>query len=77
VAQARRRGWAANREEWIPGLSVLAAPIRVADGSRLAAVVAVAASAPRMRALGEAEVAKRTLAAAARIAARLQGRVAA
>jgi IclR family acetate operon transcriptional repressor len=77
VAQARKRGWAANREEWIPGLSVLAAPVRVAGGTRLAAVVAVAASAPRMRALGEAEVAKRTLAAAARIAARLEGRAAA
>jgi len=74
VAQARRRGWAANREEWIPGLCVLAAPVRVADGARLAAVVAVAAPAPRMRALGEAEVAKRTLAAAARIAAQLEGR---
>ena len=74
VAQARRRGWAMNREEWIPGLSVLAAPIRVAAGARLAAVVAVAAPAPRMRSLGETEVAKRTLAAAARIAARLEGR---
>jgi DNA-binding IclR family transcriptional regulator len=77
VAQARRRGWAANREEWIPGLSVLAAPVRTAEGARLAAVVAVAASAPRMRTLGEGEVAKRTLAAAARIAARLEGRAAA
>jgi len=74
VAQARRRGWAVNREEWIPGLCVLAAPVRVAAGARLAAVVAVAASAPRMRALGETQVAKRTLAAAARIAARLEGR---
>jgi DNA-binding IclR family transcriptional regulator len=74
VARARRRGWAVNREEWIPGLCVLAAPVRVAAGARLAAVVAVAAPAPRMRALGESEVAKRTLAAAALIAARLEGR---
>jgi hypothetical protein len=43
---------------------------------RLAAIVAVAAPAPRMRSLGEAEVARRTLAAAARIAARLEGRTA-
>jgi DNA-binding IclR family transcriptional regulator len=76
VAQATRRGWASNREEWIPGLSVLAAPVRVAAGARLAAVVAVAAPAPRMRSLGEPEVARRTLAAAARIAARLEGRTA-
>jgi DNA-binding IclR family transcriptional regulator len=94
VTLARKRGWAANREEWIPGLAVLAAPIwTTAAGTtaawttaakttvtgmtaarRLAAVVAVAAPATRMRTLGESEVAKRTLAAAARIAARLEGR---
>jgi DNA-binding IclR family transcriptional regulator len=73
VASARRRGWAVNREEWIPGLAVLAVPVRSA--ARLAAVVAVAAPAGRMRALGEAEVARRTLAAAARILARLEGRM--
>jgi DNA-binding IclR family transcriptional regulator len=72
VALARRRGWAANREEWIPGLCVLAAPIRA--GARLPAVVAVAVPAPRLRALGEAAVVERTRAAAARIAARLAGR---
>jgi DNA-binding IclR family transcriptional regulator len=72
ISLARRRGWAANREEWIPGLAVLAAPIRTA--ARLAAVVAVAVPAPRMRALGESGVAQRTVAAAARIAARLEGR---
>ena len=74
VALARRRGWAANREEWIPGLAVLAAPVWMTAAKRLAAIVAVAAPAPRMRSLGEAEVARRTLAAAARIAARLEGR---
>ncbi|MFI5215637.1 MAG: IclR family transcriptional regulator [Candidatus Limnocylindria bacterium] len=79
VAQARRRGWAVNREEWIPGLSVIAAPIRIfgggiSAGARLVAVVAVAAPVQRMRTLGEPEVSKRTLAAAARIAARLEGR---
>ena len=74
VALARKRGWAANREEWIPGLAVLAAPVRMTAAARLAAVVAVAAPAPRMRTLGESEVAKRTLAAAALIAARLAGR---
>jgi DNA-binding IclR family transcriptional regulator len=76
IALARKRGWALNREEWIPGLAVLAAPIWMAASERLAAIVAVAAPAPRMRSLGEAEVARRTLAAAARIAARLEGRTA-
>jgi len=79
LALARKRGWAANREEWIPGLAVLAAPVWLTAAgmtapARLAAVVAVAAPAPRMRTLGESAVAKRTLAAAARIAARLEGR---
>jgi DNA-binding IclR family transcriptional regulator len=75
VALARRRGFAWNREEWIAGLAVLAAPIRSAgDPARLAAVVAVAAPAPRMRTLGEALVVERTLAAAARIESRLAGR---
>jgi IclR family acetate operon transcriptional repressor len=76
VELARKRGWAANREEWIPGLAVLAAPVWLKAAERLAAIVAVAAPAPRMRSLGEAEVARRTLAAAARIAARLEGRTA-
>ena len=74
VALARKRGWAVNREEWIPGLAVLAAPVWMKAAERLAAIVAVAAPVPRMRSLGEAEVAARTLAAAARIAARLEGR---
>jgi IclR family acetate operon transcriptional repressor len=74
VALARKRGWAANREEWIPGLAVLAAPVWMTAAARLVAIVAVAAPAPRMRSLGESEVARRTLAAAARIAARLEGR---
>ncbi len=76
VALTRKRGWAANREEWIAGLAVLAAPVWMAAGSRLAAIVAVAAPAPRMRSLGESEVVARTLAAAAQISARLEGRTA-
>jgi IclR family acetate operon transcriptional repressor len=72
VRRARRRGFAANREEWIPGLSVLAAPIR--PGGRMAGAVAVAAATPRLEALGVPALAERLRAAGERIAARLEGR---
>jgi IclR family acetate operon transcriptional repressor len=71
VERARTRGFAENCEEWIPGLSVLAAPVRA--GERLIAAVAVAVPAQRYAALGVDEIAKRTLAAAERIAARVAG----
>ena len=81
VALARRRGWAENREEWIPGLAVVAAPIRVgvAPGveGRLAGVVALAAPSVRLPAAHTERVARRLVAAAARIAATLEGRSAA
>ncbi len=71
VERTRSRGFAVNREEWIPGLSVLAAP--VCRRERLLAAVAVAAPAQRFSALGLEEIAQRTLAAAERIAARVEG----
>ncbi len=71
VALARERGFAENREEWIPGLTVVAAP--VSSGGRLVGAIAVAAPAPRFEALGRAQVARRTREAAARVAARLEG----
>jgi DNA-binding IclR family transcriptional regulator len=71
VARARERGFAENREEWIPGLSVLAAPVQVAG--RMVAAVAVALSAPRYAELGTEEVARRALAAAERVAGRIAG----
>jgi DNA-binding IclR family transcriptional regulator len=74
VARARERGFAENREEWIPGLAVLAAPI-VAHG-RLQGAVAVAAPVNRFEALGRDALAERVVAAAARTAARLAGRTA-
>jgi len=84
VAQVRRRGWAQNREEWIPGLAVVAAPVRVqagaagaGAGSRLVAVVALAAPAVRLPAAHAERVAKRLVAAAERIRATLEGRAAA
>jgi len=71
VERARRRGFAENREEWIPGLSVLAAPVCV--GGRMLGAAAVAASSQHFTALGADEIAQRTLAAAKRIAARMEG----
>lgn len=75
VVQARRRGWAQNREEWIPGLAVVAAP--VLSAGRLAAVVALAAPAVRLPASQTERFARRVVAAAQRIGATLEGRTAA
>jgi len=73
VERARRRGFAENREEWIPGLCVLAAP--VAAGGRLRGAIAVAAPAARMAGLDPALVAKRVIRAAAKASERLSGGV--
>jgi DNA-binding IclR family transcriptional regulator len=71
IERVRQAGYAESREEWTLGLSVLAAPIQF--GERLVAAVAIAAPAQRYRELGTDRIAERTLAAAARIAARLEG----
>lgn len=72
VQRARERGFAESREEWIPGMSVVAAPVLA--GGRMHGAVAVAAPTPRLVALGRAEVARGVSAAAARLAAKLEGR---
>lgn len=72
--EARRRGWASNREEWQPGLAVLAAPIL--RGGCLEAAVAVAASSARLRPEDEPRAVRRITEAARRIAARLEGETA-
>ncbi|HSJ97988.1 MAG TPA: IclR family transcriptional regulator [Myxococcota bacterium] len=81
VAQARRRGWAQNRGEWVPGLAVVAAPVLLGAGAipgrRLVAVVALAAPAVRLPAAHTERVAQRVVAAAERIRASLEGRAAA
>jgi DNA-binding IclR family transcriptional regulator len=74
VARARRLGWAENREEWVAGLAVIAAPILV--GPRLSGVLCLAAPAARLEALGRGSVAARVRAAAARVADRMEGRAA-
>jgi DNA-binding IclR family transcriptional regulator len=72
VDAARAQGFAENRDEWIPGMAVLAAPI-LARGELRGALV-VAAPSARMDELGRAPTARRMRAAAARIGARLEGR---
>lgn len=72
AASARRRGWAENREEWMEGLAVIAAPVLL--GARLMAVVALAAPAARLRPADVPGSAGRLREAAAQIGARLEGR---
>jgi DNA-binding IclR family transcriptional regulator len=71
VREARERGWAENREEWIPGLSVVAAPILVSGALR--GVVALAAATPRMQQIGAEPAAGAVREAAEEVAQRLQG----
>jgi DNA-binding IclR family transcriptional regulator len=70
--EARRRGYAENRDEWIPGLAVVAAPV-LARGE-LRGAVTLAAPTARMESLGREAVARRMRSAAARIGERLTGR---
>jgi IclR family acetate operon transcriptional repressor len=72
VALARERGFAESREEWIPGLCVVAAPVEARGVVR--AALAVATPAPRMTAMDPVKVARRAVAAAERVSARLEGR---
>jgi DNA-binding IclR family transcriptional regulator len=75
VARAAERGFAENADEWIPGLSVVAAPvIATTSAPRMLAALAVAAPTPRMQSLGCEEMGRRMVAAAARVAARFEGR---
>lgn len=75
VEAARAAGWARNRDEWIEGLSVLAAPVFGPDagptGRVLAGVLAAAASTPAFDRLGEGRVAETVSAAAREVSERL------
>lgn len=73
LAQVRARGHAENRDEWIPGLSVVAAPV-IARGE-LRGSLAMAAPTARMDALAREAAAQRLCAAGARVGLRLEGRV--
>jgi DNA-binding IclR family transcriptional regulator len=72
LERIRRRGYAENRDEWIPGLSAIAAPVMVAG--RMVAALAVASSSPRLEAVRSATVAGRIVEAARRIGERMEGR---
>ncbi len=71
VDEARRLGYASNREEWIPGLSVLAAPIWLGD--RMVAAVALALPSARLAGLNDTDLIDRVTRAARRIGERLSG----
>lgn len=71
VESAGRDGFAVNRQEWIEGLAVVAAPILTAGAIRGA--VCTAMSSGRLDSLEVDDVARRVGAAAARIASRLEG----
>lgn len=68
VRRARLRGYDENHGEWIPGLSVVAAPVLVRG--RLRAALALAAPTGRLQELGGDAVAARLVEAARRVAAR-------
>jgi len=72
VDLTRERGYAENREEWIPGLSVVAAPILCARCMHGA--VAVALPSARLAQQDRDALAQRIIAAAGRIADRMDGR---
>lgn len=71
VDRTRKRGWGLNRDEWVAGLSVVAAPVWLRG--RLVAAVALAAPTARLASATIPEAAGRVVAAAAEITGRLQG----
>ncbi len=70
LARVRAQGWAENRDEWIAGLTGVAAPV-FADGALVAALAFSGASA-RMR--DPKRLAPRVVAAARDVAERLEGK---
>lgn len=72
VARTRRRGFALSRDEWVPGLSVAAAPVR--SRGRMGGALAVAAASGRFETLGADALAAAVRDAARRVEARLEGR---
>jgi DNA-binding IclR family transcriptional regulator len=72
VSRARTRGYAENRDEWIPGVSVVAAPIL--SRGWMHGALAVALPSARMRELDASALALRMCAASAQITARMEGR---
>ena len=73
VSRARERGWASNRDEWIPGLSVVAAPVRA--GGRVHGAVALAAPSAKWEELGVESLGERIASIARAIARRIDGSI--
>ncbi len=71
AVSARRKGYARNQDEWIRGLTVVAAPVMLAG--RLAGAVAIAGATSSMRALGDERGRDLVLEAARDIQSRLSG----
>jgi IclR family acetate operon transcriptional repressor len=71
VERARTQGFAENREEWMRGLVVIAAPVLV--GGRLVASLAVGAPSAAVPVAQVAGIGARLLAAARQVAVRLEG----
>ena len=72
VALARAAGYAVSRDEWMEGLSAVAAPI-LSHGTMVASIAAAVVSS-RFLQLGEQRVARVTVEAARVVTDRLQGR---
>jgi len=72
VARVAERGYAESHGEWIPGLSVVAAPILC--GGKLLAALAIALPSARVTDEDFARIAQRAVAAAQEVAARIEGR---
>ncbi len=72
VERVRHQGYAENRDEWIPGLTAIAAPVFA--GGRMVAALAAATSSARWEALHSFEIASRVQAGARRIGERMEGR---
>ena len=70
VARARKRGWATNRDEWIPGMTVVAAPVLLRE--RMLGCMVIAAPSSRVDAAHLTALASRVVKAAADIAGRLE-----
>ncbi len=72
LVRVRQQGWAENHEEWIAGLAGVSAPVRLRG--RLAAAVAIAGPTSRISRKRRDHFVAHVSEAAARIAARLEGR---
>lgn len=71
VDAARHDGYAVNRQEWIEGLAVIAAPILC--GGCIRGAVCTAMSSSRFDSVETVDVAQRVIGTAARIASRMEG----